>query len=173
MEGDEYRLMLALFDSLVRVDGAVATLFDAGLGEDRVAVIAPGDSPASLSEALQACGVAEEPAVYYASEVCRGRLLLVVPFPSMWSPFLALSGGTAGACAGPKQQARTEPGRGSPPARFGSPSALFLLLRDREFLAFGVTLVAMAATHGLLQRTFVSVWCLFTVPLATRAPRAS
>jgi hypothetical protein len=71
-------MMLAVFDTLARVEGAVATLLDAGLGEDRIAVISPGDDPARVAEALKACGVAEESAVYYASEVYGGRLLLVV-----------------------------------------------------------------------------------------------
>jgi hypothetical protein len=78
MASDESRMMLAVFDSLVRVEGAVAMLLDAGLTEDRIAIISPGDDPARLAEALAACGVAEESATYYASEVRGGRLLLVV-----------------------------------------------------------------------------------------------
>jgi hypothetical protein len=78
MAGDGCRMMLAVFDALARVEGAVSALLDAGIGADRIAVISPGDDPPRVAEALKACGVTEESAVYYASEVRGGRLLLVV-----------------------------------------------------------------------------------------------
>lgn len=73
-----HRLMVSVFDSRARVEAALTALLEAGIGDDRLAIVAPPEDAPRVADALTTCGLAAESADYSAAEVGSGRFLLVV-----------------------------------------------------------------------------------------------
>jgi hypothetical protein len=97
MAVQESQIVIAVFDSQDRAERTVVGLRDDGLGDDQIALVAPGDYPLGVAAALEACGVAEEAAAYYAAEVDSGRRLVVVRVqPDEARPVLAAFGRNGG-----------------------------------------------------------------------------